>query len=827
MKMAEDLGDNASRMNDEEKVETEVLTLLDLKKRREALLEKKKIILKRINSEKLAQVTDKHYKFYPKSMDSASKSTDESITEHLHQADYSITFGHASLDDEDIAQTDTITFSSNTIFQDKVEINNTKENDANITNIDNLKFIEMIDNSSFNFTDIGNNSVMDISMNEFIPDVSSTNKILLIETSTFFGNPNPQTNVNVIANDIPDVLDSTVTVTASTEISSPQIDEVAAVGDTSMPQPNEVTVIGDASRSQPNEVATAGETSNPQPHDLANTDTYYGDLSINRKRKNKANKEPGKWKKNLNKNLRMKGEPYLGYRRVTTNKNIKKKIHHDVLRPARSMKPSCISSFCKKSKLRSCQNIDEDKRKELFNTFWKTMSWEQRKTFVCCHVIANDKKVTKNPESTRFKTLAYFLTIENIRYQVCKKMFLNTLGIKDWFVRYWLEKTNSAMPPHSQKEIHSKKKQAAHVFAEEFLNSLPKMPSHYCRSSTSRQYLEPLFQNMAQLYKEFSSKCEFESVECLSRRIFDNIFLKLNLSLYHPKKDRCDVCCGHEAGNINDAEIALHRQRKEKARKEKEIDKDLAKEGKCHVFTQDVQSVKLAPNLQASAIYYKTKLCVHNFTMYNLATHEAVCYWFDESNASLEASVFASCIVDQLQSVLNRKLLPVILFSDGCCAQNRNSVLSNALLRLAIEKQVIITQKYLEKGHTQMECDSVHSAIECKLKGREIYLPSQYASIAKSARSYPMPYDCRYLDYNFFTDFSKTLIYKTIRPGKKTNDPTVTDLKLITYKPDGTIWYKLNFEDPQLHLLPQRPLKLSNAVPPLSELPKLYDARLP
>ena len=70
------------------------------------------------------------------------------------------------------------------------------------------------------------------------------------------------------------------------------------------------------------------------------------------------------------------------------------------------------------------------------------------------------------------------------------------------------------------------------------------------------------------------------------------IYLKLNLRLYHPKKDRCDVCCGHEAGNITDAEIAQHRKRKEKARKEKETDKDLAKEGKCHVFTQDVQSVK-------------------------------------------------------------------------------------------------------------------------------------------------------------------------------------------------------------------------------------------
>lgn len=141
---------------------------------------------------------------------------------------------------------------------------------------------------------------------------------------------------------------------------------------------------------------------------------YHGDLSINRKRKNKANKESGKWKKNLNKNLIMKGEAYLDYRRVTNynTNHMTKKVHHDVLRPARSMKPTCISSFCKKSKLRSCDNTDEDKRKELFEIFWKTMTWEQRKTFVCCHVIANDKKLTKNTESTRSKTLPYCLTID-------------------------------------------------------------------------------------------------------------------------------------------------------------------------------------------------------------------------------------------------------------------------------------------------------------------------------------------------------------------------------------------------------------------------------
>lgn len=71
-----------------------------------------------------------------------------------------------------------------------------------------------------------------------------------------------------------------------------------------------------------------------------------------------------------------------------------------------------------------------------------------------------------------------------------------------------------------------------------------------------------------------------------------------------------------------------------------------------------------------------------------------------------------------------------MLFSDGGPCQNRNVVLANALLDLAMEYNVVITKKV----HTQMECDSSHSVIECKLKNKEIYLPSQYASISKEER---------------------------------------------------------------------------------------------
>ncbi|KAJ4451903.1 hypothetical protein ANN_03381 [Periplaneta americana] len=93
--------------------------------------------------------------------------------------------------------------------------------------------------------------------------------------------------------------------------------------------------------------------------------------------------------------------------------------------------------------------------------------------------------------------------------------------------------------------------------------------------------------------------------------------------------------------------------------------------------------------------------------------------------------------------------------------------MANALFRLAINTGVTIAQKFLEKGHTQMECDSVHNSIECKLKGREITLSSQYALISKEARKKPFPYEVHYLNHNFFITFeTKDLwLYDSIRPG--------------------------------------------------------------
>lgn len=128
----------------------------------------------------------------------------------------------------------------------------------------------------------------------------------------------------------------------------------------------------------------------------------------------------------------------------------------------------------------------------------------------------------------------------------------------------------------------------------------------------------------------------------------------------------------------------------------KNKDKERAIRGDCYTFTVDLQSVKLAPYLRTSSMYYKTKLCVYNYTVYNLADNRVRCYWFTEVDTDLTASTFASCLVDILTEYIEDKALPVIVYSDGCTYQNRNAILANALLHLTIKLNIVIEQKYLD-----------------------------------------------------------------------------------------------------------------------------------
>lgn len=67
-------------------------------------------------------------------------------------------------------------------------------------------------------------------------------------------------------------------------------------------------------------------------------------------------------------------------------------------------------------------------------------------------------------------------------------------------------------------------------------------------------------------------------------------------------------------------------------------------------------AVQLLPYCQANSIYFKMKLAVHNYTIYNRGTNEAICYWFDEIQCDLVPSIFATCPIDTILEKKNVNL---------------------------------------------------------------------------------------------------------------------------------------------------------------------------
>nr|CAI5841363.1 unnamed protein product [Callosobruchus analis] len=443
------------------------------------------------------------------------------------------------------------------------------------------------------------------------------------------------------------------------------------------------------------------------------------------------------WGQIINKNKREKGVTYKG----------KKKQHdrwsYDMPRPARFMSDPCNCKRGKSipSKLK-CGTITHERRQKIFHSFWTKMTWAEKKMYVKGLVkVENVKRRRGNNEVSR-RSLSMTYTLKNgfEEIRVCKNMFTGTLGLKGRTVVEWVKgdmeniTTNEITegPKINRKSLVRQAKSAeCDSGLRNFFNDLPKMESHYCRASSKKLYLEPWWASKSSLYNLYKNDyCARNQLESVSNAKFYTTFNDLNLSLFRPKKDECEVCVGYRTKNIPEEVYQLHQKLKDEARMQKSIDKSSCN---TSVFTIDLQSVLLSPKTNVSTMYYKTKLVIHNLTIYNLKTKEVYCYLWNEAEGQLSANEFSSIVTYFLETEVIPKLdatREIVIYSDGYTCQNRNAILANALLHVAsVHKEVTILQKYLLKGHTQMEVDSVHSCIERVVRNIKINLPADYVEI--------------------------------------------------------------------------------------------------
>lgn len=430
------------------------------------------------------------------------------------------------------------------------------------------------------------------------------------------------------------------------------------------------------------------------------------------------------------------------------------------------MKPRCshtnIAPKSKNSFL--CALVTDEEREKMNKQFWKLKTWAEKITFVkgsaVRRCIRRRRKSQRNPIGKKQSGHDIFINKMDAnctRVRVCKQFFLNTLCLGEDSFRRWT-KEDDVVQENSNEETFENTASSSAAIAKTgrnadlkknvktWLEMLPKVPSHYCRSSSKKIYVESTFRSELHMNAVFKEWCTEKGYRAASRKTFSKVLKEENIGIHHPRKDQCDTCCSYKTGNISQEEYDRHMAKKEEAREAKKNAIASANE-KTVVITVDVQSVLLAPKLLASALYYKLKLQCHNFTVYDVLSKNVSIYFWHEADGNVTANEFTSCLIDYCQ-ILPTTIERIIIISDGCGHQNRNRILSSALSDMAQRKQWNIEQLYLEKGHTMMEVDSVHSTIEQYIKP-PIYAPSDYLTRIRQARP-QKPYDVKSIHYDFF-----------------------------------------------------------------------------
>ena len=217
-------------------------------------------------------------------------------------------------------------------------------------------------------------------------------------------------------------------------------------------------------------------------------------------------------------------------------------------------------------------------------------------------------------------------------------------------------------------------------------------------------------------------------------------------------------------------------------------------------FNFDLQAVLSTPKSDAGQIFYKRKLSVYNLCIFHLGDNKGFCNFWDESHGNRGANEISTCVYNHLMEYAD--IDEVRMMSDGCGGQQKNAIFATMCVEAATKHPSIqqIDHKFFETGHSQMECDSMHCAIEKATKKAAIYVPSEWVKAAKLARKNPEPYHVKRLSFSDFLNFKERRQQRFPRnikdcDGKLVKSKNVRWLRYNKTNPD-CIFFKYDLEEP-------------------------------
>lgn len=413
-------------------------------------------------------------------------------------------------------------------------------------------------------------------------------------------------------------------------------------------------------------------------------------------------------------------------------------------------------------------------------------------------------------------------------------MFKNTLDIGDRKIRTLVEKAslNGGICP----DDHRAKNRNPHMLMEEeriqikaHILSFPAWDSHYGREKSSKKYLSSDLSRML-MYCMFKELCETESKRVVSYSTYYKVFKTLNLSFRTPRIDTCNTCdelqvrrrlavTEEDKAKIA-SEVTEHQTKAAYIfyQKTQDIEEAHKSEGLVTI-SFDLQKALATPHLRCNQVYYSRQMYTYNFTVFasSNGVNKAFCYLWDESKGRRGANEIGSCLIkffDELPPTTKQ----VICYSDRCFGQNCNIVICSTFMALIDSyrrqgRNIVITHNFMLSGHSHIECDCIHSAIERAKKktSANIETPRDWEIFISTIRR-KEPFIVRSMAQSDILNLKNLdTFYK--KPPRDNNNNKIRFSKIMTFKYSTTqdnVQFKYDLRD---EVWEEMRLKISSSGP--------------
>ncbi|CAG7821268.1 unnamed protein product [Allacma fusca] len=427
---------------------------------------------------------------------------------------------------------------------------------------------------------------------------------------------------------------------------------------------------------------------------------------------------------------------------------------------------------------RSGCNLPAEFYRIVFDEFYGMNSPEQYR-FLADHIdITEPARRDVKENSRRIFTYKYWIKIRGVRHQVCEKMFLTTLCMKDSSLRKTKLKLQQGVTKFDDgrgrtRGVHKnliteevKGRIRQHILA------LPSTESHYSRreGGGQRRYLDAGL-SIARLHAFYNDEMNLKQLPTCKLSSYRHIFKsEFDLKFGNPVSDSCGYCDDWYASiarETNAAKKAKLRQEHsdhlliaENTRKAHQQDRN-DPERSVFSITTDMEKVLFLPQLTCGEIYFKRTLTTYNLGIHETGTKNAFMYLWDQTVAKSCAQDVISCIwkyiTNSFEILGNSESRSFIIWSDRCVGQYNNGY-TVIFLKFLVDKRYFtqVEHKFFCTGHSYMECDRDFGVIEKRFRDLKPIVPNDIIEVVETARL-ENPFKVTQMNQNDFLNFNYLL----------------------------------------------------------------------